>query len=349
MESSIVPQSHPVGTEVMKEIEILNDIGSAFMKSQVLLVANYYDLFTRIGEHCLTVDDVAQLLGTDRRATRMLLDALVGLEYLEKQDGSYKNSDVSKRLLVRGSDFYQGDSLRHRYRQWFNWSALREVMKTGSPPDTLVTEYPEPEEHRTRDFALFMANSGRLKAEQLAEQLDIQDTKLLLDLGGGPGAYACAFARKNPDLRVVVYDTPDVCAFAEEQISLAGLSGRVTTLAGDFLTDDLGVGYDLIFVSNIVHIHAPDQIRSILSKCFESLIPGGRIMVKDFFMKEDRSGSLFSLLFAINMLVRTQAGDTYTFDQIEREMVEAGFTSLKRVPFTEQSWLITGEKERGGV
>ena len=152
MESSIVPQSHPVGTEVMKEIEELNNIGSAFMKSQVLLVANYYDLFTRLGEHCLTPDDMAQVLGTDRRATRMLLDALVGLEYLEKQKGSYKNSDVSKRLLVRGSDFYQGDSLRHRYRQWFSWSALREVMKTGSPPDALVAEYPEPEEQRTRDF-----------------------------------------------------------------------------------------------------------------------------------------------------------------------------------------------------
>jgi predicted O-methyltransferase YrrM len=347
MKSPVNPPAQSDTTAMAKEVEALNDVASAFMQSQVLLVANDLDLFTRLDEGSMAADEVARDLGTDRRATRMLLDALVGLKYLEKRDGLYSNADVAKRFLVRGSPVYQGDSLRHRYHQWFSWSALGEVMKSGVPPESPAAEYTKSEEQKTRDFILAMDNSGRMRAEQLAEQLPLAGTQLLLDLGGGPGTYACVFARRHPRLRAVVYDLPDVCAIAEEQISKAGLAQRVTTRAGDFLVDELGEGYDLIFVSNVVHIYSLPQIRQMLLKCFEALNPGGRIAIKDFFLDEDRSGPLFSLLFAINMLVSTKAGDTYTFGQIEGELAGAGFTSLERIPFTGQSWLIIGERKRG--
>ena len=331
---------------VVKEIEVLGDVATAFMKSQVILVANSYDLFTKIDGHMMAADEIASILGTNVRATRMLLDALVGLKYLEKSNGQYKNSEVSKQLLVAGSPNYQGDSLRHRYRLWFNWSALRDILRTGEPAEDISVGYPLSEEERTKDYILAMANNSRIKAEQLAGIIDLTGVKVLLDLGGGPGTYALAFARRYSDLKAVVYDLPEVCSIAQEQIAKAGLSKRVTTKPGDFLEDTLGSGYDLIFISNILHIYSLTEGRHILRKCFQALPPGGRVAVNDFFLNEDRSGPLSSLLFAINMLVRTKAGAAYTFHEVEEVLTDAGFTGLQRLRFAEKFWIIQGQKER---
>jgi len=293
--------------------------------------------------HChLPAEEIAALLGTDGRATRMLLDALAAMGYVRKCDGTYENADISRRLLVAGSPFYQGDSLRHRYRLWFRWSALRDVMKTGWPSENLTVEYNESEGQRTKNFTLAMANSGRVRAAEVARALDLSGVRVLLDVGGGPGTYALAFARQFPQLRAVVYDLPEVCAIAQGEIARAGLSERVTTRAGDILVDELGRGYDLIFVSNLVHSYSLAEVRGIFCKAFEALTPGGRVVVKDIFAHEDRSGPLFSLLFAINMLVNTKGGDAYTFSQIEGVLTDAGFTKLKREKLTEQSWMIFG-------
>lgn len=336
-----------MSAKIEKEIEALNDEASAFMRSQVLLVANQYGLFTELDGRSMTSDEIALSLGTDPRATRMILDALAGMNYLEKENGAYRNSEISRRLLVAGSPHYQGDSLRHRYRQWFSWSALRDVMKTGVPPESLTAEYKESDEQRSRDFTLAMSNSSRIRAERLVASLDVTGVKVLLDLGGGPGTYALALARRYPAVKAVVFDLPEVCPIAREQIEQAGLSDRVSTLSGDFLADDLGEGYDLIFVSNIIHSYSLSDVRKILRKSFDALNPDGRIVVKDFFVGEDRSGPLFSLLFAVNMLVNTRAGDTYTFCEIEQKLSEVGFTPVGREKLTEQSWMIIGKKERG--
>ncbi|UCE20394.1 MAG: methyltransferase [Gemmatimonadota bacterium] len=330
-----------------KEIDALRNEASAFMRSQVLLVANQYDLFTRIEGRRLKASEISDILGTDGRATRMLLDALCGMNYLEKHNGRYRNSEVSSKLLVASSPHYQGDSLRHRYRLWSSWSALRNVVKTGVPPEEPHGEEVVAEKERTRDYILAMENIGRISADRLAENIDLTDVQLLLDLGGGPGTYAVAFARQYPGLRAVVYDLPEVCPITEEQIAQEGFTDRVTTKAGDFLVDELGSGYDMIFVSNVLHMYSLVEIRHILSKCFHALNPDGRIAVKDFFLNEDRSGPLFSQLFAVNMLLRTRAGDTYTFGQIEGALTEAGLRRLRREKCTEESWLIFGEKERG--
>ncbi|MFQ6092352.1 MAG: methyltransferase [bacterium] len=330
--------------DVAKRVEDLSAVASVFMQSQVILVANEYDLFTKIDGRSLTVDEVAATLQTDPRPTRMLLDVLAGMGYLEKSDNTYRNSEVSKELLVAGSPYYQGDSLRHRYRLWFSWSTLREVMRTGLPADDLTIAFKEPEAQTTRHFILAMANSALISVEQVLEKLDLTGVTTLLDLGGGPGSYAIAFAKKYPQLRATVFDLPDPCSIAQEQIERAKVAHRVTTHAGDFLKDDIGRGYDMVFLSNIIHSHSPDDIQLLLSKCFHALNPGGRIVVKDFLTDDDRSGPLFTLLFAINMLVNTQAGDTYTFTQVEGWLKEAGFGNLRQIQLTEQAWMVEAAK-----
>jgi hypothetical protein len=120
----------------------------------------------------------------------------------------------------------------------------------------------------------------------------------------------------------------------------------VTTKPGNFLVDKLGNGYDLIFISNILHIYSLTEGRQILRKCFQVLPPGGRVAVNDFFLDEDRSGPLFSLLFAINMLIRTKAGAAYTFREVEEMLTEARFTGLQRLRYAEKFWIIQGQKER---
>jgi SAM-dependent methyltransferase len=124
---------------------------------------------------------------------------------------------------------------------------------------------------------------------------------------------------------------PDVIPFAEERIEKAGLSDRVSFIAGDFYTDELPEGCDLVFLSAIIHQNSPQENIDLFKKVFRALEPGGRILIRDHVMSEDRIWPPAGTLFALNMLVVTPAGDTYTFSELSEFLKEAGFENVRLV------------------
>jgi len=316
---------------IYDEAKNLRRIWSGFQQARVLLTANNYRVFDYLNDDARTAVWLSKRLRTDRRAMEILLDALTALGLLRKKDNRYKNTSIAERLLVSDSPYYQGNIIRHVDTLWKNWSGLDDVLSSGKPS------------HRAEDFESFirgMDDIARLKAKRIIDLLGLKGIRKALDLGGGPGTYAMEMARRG--VEVVLFDRPDAIRIARGMVEDAGVNG-IDYIAGDFMDDDIGYGYDLVLVSQILHAYSEKDNIKVLKKCKRALNPDGRIAIQEFIINEQRTAPLQSALFSVNMLVNTEGGRCYTPKEIRGWLKKTGFIKIKSKP-AEDSVLVEGRK-----
>ncbi len=163
------------------------------------------------------------------------------------------------------------------------------------------------------------------QADGLVAAVEPGASRRLLDVGGGPATYTLAFVKAVPGLTATLFDLPAVIELARGNVAAAGLLDRVDLVAGDLRTDALPGGHDLAFVSAIIHMLGPDGNVALFRKVHDALVPGGRIVIRDHVMSPDRVAPRAGALFAVNMLVGTEEGGTFTLEEIASWLVEAGF------------------------
>ncbi|NOY07109.1 MAG: methyltransferase domain-containing protein [Chlorobi bacterium] len=305
----------------------IRNFAFSWRASRVLLTACELDVFTILGESWKQSTEVAESLEADPRATDRLMNALAGMGVLVKKDGSFANTEAALRFLVRGSDGYI-HSLDHVANLWKSWSTLTDAVRQGSR----VLESPgiKWDTQSLHAFIAGMHDRARDTADETILSLDLTDVSRVLDVGGGSGVYSMAMARAKEDLRATVFDLPHVVPITEQYIRKSGFSERIDTLAGDYNVDDFGNGYDMVFLSAVVLINSPEANRKLIGKCAGALKPGGQVVVQDYILDEDRTAPLHATLYALNMLVVTRAGDTYTEQEVRSWMEEAGLRRITR-------------------
>ena len=306
-----------------------------FQESRVILTALELDLFSAIGSGA-TAAQTAAVAGTEARATEMLLHALASLELVRKEGAVFHNAPVAARFLAAGSPDSARMAMLHTARLWHRWSGLTECVRTGTAT---------PEERGaegTEAFIAAMHNNARQRAVPLAGAVAAGASRML-DVGGGSGAYAIAFAQANPQLRAEVFDQPAVLAIAERHIREAGLEDRVSTRVGDLRTDEFGGGYDLVLISAICHMLSEEENRDLLARACRALAPAGRIVIQDFLLRADKTGPRAAALFSLNMLVNTRSGASYSEDEYTRWLREAGFGEVRRVPMAGPAGVLVGQ------
>jgi predicted O-methyltransferase YrrM len=300
----------------------------AFQESRVLLTALELDLFTAVGDGA-PAETVAARLATDVRATASLLNALVAIGALTKRDGVFSNTSETARYLAASSPECARAGLMHIAQLWETWSTLSECVRTGTASAEPVNEARRPE--WTRAFIAMMDQRARGEAGQLARAAGAAGARRMLDVGGGSGVYSIAFARAYPELHADVFDLPPVVELTREYIRAAGLAERIGTRSGDMRTDELGSGYDLLLLSAICHMFGPKENQELFARCYRALAPGGRLVVRDFILDPDQTSPRQASLFALNMLVGTKAGSTYTEAQYAEWLRGAGFSRVERL------------------
>ena len=310
-----------------------------FQESRIMLTAVELDLFTAVGEGAAAAT-VARSCGTDLRATELLLNALVALEVLQLKGETYQNTAAAARFLVAGAPDDARVALRHNLSLWTTWSSLTDAVREGHT--TLRPEMRERDDDWTVPFIAAMHRGAAVRAPLVVEAIGAQRIRRMLDVGGGSGAYAIAFAQAHPDLTAVVLDLPTVLPIADGHIGKAGLSKRITTRAGDLRHDDLGRDFDLVFLSSICHMLGPSGNRDLLARSARALAPGGRVVIQDFILEPDRTGPRQAVLFAINMLVGTEAGGTYTEEEYASWLKAAGLTDVRRIRLKGPADLMVG-------
>jgi ubiquinone/menaquinone biosynthesis C-methylase UbiE len=300
----------------------------AYRRSRILYVALEADIFSRL-ETSVNADTVATELGWSPRGTRMLLDGLVALELVTQTNGQYRNAPITSQCLVPDGPHFQGHIIRHLLGSYDTYVQLEEAIRTGEPVSPGTTSRTSGE---LRDFILGMADLGRPIAQAILDTVDLSPYHHVLDLAGGPGAFSIAFLERHSAMRATLMDRPDVVAIAREQTDHAGLTNRFAFLEGNVLRDNLGAGYDLLLVSNLIHVYDEPTNRALFKRCHAALEPGGLLVINDFLVENDRSGPPDALLFALHMLIHTSTyGDTYTFDQVAAWTSEAGFINGRAV------------------
>ncbi len=311
----------------MIEGAVLEDV-RGFLKGRVILTAAELDLFTRLGKERDTAENIAKGLECDRRCLTRLLDCLVALQLLSKQDGIYQNTE---RGVLLSSEHQETElpMVLHLNGLWESWGGLTETVRTGTNPmRKAVTERGK---DSLKAFIGAMHVVGRGLSQEIAGSYNLAPFKRLLDIGGATGTYTIAFLAKKPEMTAVLFDLPDVIPWAEERFGAEGLLERVECVAGDFYKDELPKGCDLVLLSAIIHQNSPEENLELYRKIHRAVMPGGTLLIRDHVMKSARTYPPQGTLFALNMLVNTKGGDTYTFDEIKDTLEEAGFGEVKLV------------------
>jgi SAM-dependent methyltransferase len=312
-------------------------------------------LFTAVGrlKGDATVARLAEELKADLRAIDKLATAMVALELLERDKDLLSLTPFSREYLSEDSPKYFGYVSIHMSQINQNWSQLARCVRKG----VRARDLPEPtEEEREahlaswhRHFILAMYNVATLQGESVAAALDLSGAKRLLDLGGGPGTYAAYFCAKNPGLEAVVFDRPISEEVVMGVLDKLGVRDRVSFQGGDFLTSPLPGGFDVVWLSQVLHGEGPDGAALLIKRGAEAARPGGRVVIQEFVLDDDRRGPVGPAVFALNMLVQTPSGGAYTLGEIEGMLRDAGIKRTEELhgPFPPGNRIIVGHKYSG--
>lgn len=314
-----------------KESKEFTRLWGGFRASRVILTANNLRVFENIGKG-RSAADLAAALKTDRRATEILLDAVTSLGLLSKKSGTYRLRPLARRFLLPDSPWYQGDMLRHADTLWKNWSGLDDVVRTGEPNRS--------GDRRHDVFIRAMHNNAVLRVKAVIDALDLRGVRTALDLGGGPGTYGIALAKRGID--VTLFDLPDTLEVAQDMIRQSRVK-NVSFRSGDFHFDDIGSGYDLVLLSQVLHSSSEAEALALLGRVFDALTPRGRVAIHEFTLKEDRASPVPGALFSVNMLVNTAGGRSYTQKEMKGWLTKAGFRKIA-VKDLGDTVLVTGRK-----
>lgn len=312
---------------------MLLELGRSFQPACVMAAAAELNLFAVLARRSLTAGQAAQALRADARATGVLLDALVALRLLAKRADRYAPAaGVAEGLMAGGRQSVLAIT-QHQANCLRRWAQLAQVVQTGRPARRVPSN-----RGAAGDIAAFIGGMDDLSApvaDEVVACLKTVPFQHVLDVGGASGTWTMALLRARPGARATLFDLPVVLPLARRRLRTAGFLRRVRLAAGDFMRDPLPAGADLAWVSAIIHQNSRAENRRLFQKVFDALAPGGGIAIRDILMAPSRSAPVSGALFAVNMLVGTRRGGTYTFAEIRADLRAAGFTAarcLRREP-----------------
>ena len=311
--------------------ERLMEFAWGYAPPLILEAALNWRLFDLLDQGPQTVGELAAESGASVHGLTAILNALVGLEFLARKGTRYALTAESAAFLVSTKPAYHGGFFRHMSRQLIpNWLQLTETVRTGRPV-IAVNDQGEGQQF----FAEFVEGLFPLSykaAQVLGEHLGIPKAASpvsVLDIGAGSGVWGIALARQSPHVRIHAVDWPAVLELTRSVAERHGVGDRLRTAAGDLLEADFGTGHQVATIGHILHSEGRERSRKLLRKTFAALAPGGTIVISEFMPNDERTGPVTPLIFAVNMLLHTAAGDTFTFAEIADWLREAGFANAR--------------------
>ncbi|WP_447971579.1 methyltransferase [Nitrospira sp. M1] len=309
-------------TTRIRNFEDFRDAFFGFRLPRIMLTALDLELFSVMGEKLWTVKSLAKTLQVSERGLDILCRNLASAGLLQKRHTRYQCGNVAQRFLNRHSPQYRGAYLELMRQQWDDWTHVTQSVKTGQ---AIVEKEPESIEYR-RVFSWAMHERSLDSARQVARQLKLTQAKSLLDVGGGPGTYALEFLAKNPKLSATLLDRPGALEVAKEIAAPLRHGKRLAYHSGDFLKDPIPGTYDIIWLSNVIHIYSASINTRLFRRLRSHLNPGGRLYIQDTFLLDNHGlRPAETNLFAVTMLLFTESGNTYRAVDIQAWLKKSGY------------------------
>jgi ubiquinone/menaquinone biosynthesis C-methylase UbiE len=324
------------------------DVTCGFAATQIVSTALELDLFSCLDEGHATIDDISRETGSSTRGLRILLDALVGMKYLDKTDSRYALAPIARAYLSRRSPSYLGGLVLHSRQLQANWARLTGVVRTGRTPHAVESEEDHGEFFAQFVDALYALHnpSAVVAAEALCSNGNCG--RRVLDIGAGSAVWSLAFARRDPQARVTVLDWPSVVERVTKKcVAREGASSRYSYLPGNFRKCDFGESaFEVAILGHICHSEGAARTQHLLTQVYRALKPGGHVLIAEVIPDDERRAAAYPLLFAVNMLVNTEEGDTFTLAQYRQWLEAAGFHQVRTLEAPSPSPLIVASKPR---
>jgi predicted nicotinamide N-methyase len=296
----------------------------------------WLDLFSWLASHPSELSTILEHFGTAERPTEVMLTLFVSMGLIEQRNGSYHVTAVAREHLAADSPWFLGPyyaSLKERPV----CADLFKVLRTNKPANW-GSQPGKMDWHRameTREFATgftaAMDCRGVLLAKGIAEAVDLNRRKRLLDVAGGSGIYACSLCAHFLNLRATVMEKAPVDQVAQSAISSRGFRSQVGVVAADMLMDPWPAGFDVHLLSNVLHDWDVPVVKTLLRKSFETLSPGGVLIIHDAHLNNDKSGPLHVAEYSV-MLMHSTEGRCYSVKEITEYLREAGFVDAQFKP-----------------
>jgi ubiquinone/menaquinone biosynthesis C-methylase UbiE len=298
----------------------------------VLEAAIRHHVFDVLDSGPKSLHEIGLLTSASERGLAVVLNVLVGLEFLAKDhQGNYSLTPESAAFLVSTKPEFQGGLIRHTSEHLLpKWLSLNEVVATGRPAQSVNQQYAGSE-----FFEKFVNDIFPMSyhvAQELARHLDLNGAGgpvSVLDLAAGSGVWGIALAQSSAQVRVTAVDWPGVIHVTRANSERFGLADRFTFHEGDLQQADFGRGHNVATLGHILHSEGIERSKALLKKTFQALTSGGTIAIAEFLVNAERTGPLNGLVFAVNMLVNTDCGGTYSFEEISDWLREAGFVDAR--------------------
>jgi hypothetical protein len=317
-----VPQTNPVDIYRVRD--------AIYAPDMLLTALVHLDLFTWLGEHPSTKEDICRAFDIADRPTDVMLTLMAAMGLVEERHRVFHLTPAAREHLVKGSPWYLGpyfESLKDRPVAL----DLLKVLRTGKPANwgTQPKDWHksmETEEFATQ-FTAAMDCRGVYLAQAVAKSIDLSKHRHLLDIAGGSGIYSCSFVAHWPHLSATVLEKPPVDAIAARGIANRGCSERVNVIAADMLADTLPAAADVHLYSNVLHDWDEPVVRHLLGKSFAALPPGGLVLVHDAYLNAAKNGPLHVAEYSV-LLMHSSEGRCYSVAEMESYLSDAGFTDV---------------------
>jgi len=327
--------------------ERLQQFGFAYAPPLVISAAVNNKIFDTLEGGAKTVEQVKKETGASARGLRAIMDALVGLELLKKDRQSrYSLTPESQAFLISErpgtlAGFF-GSILPVMTSRWLR---LTDIVRDGRPA-VAVNQETEGTEFFSQlvETIIPMSHPG---AQKLADHLKVAKDKKqvrVIDLAAGSGIWGIAITQKSPGVRVTAVDWAGMIPTTKRITEKFGVRDSFEFIEGDLLEANFGSGYDIATLGHILHSEGEQRSRQLLKKTFGALKSDGTIAIAEWLVNDDRTKPLPSLMFSVQMLVNTEKGDTFSFNEIKKWLEDAGFEDVRKLEAPGPSPLILATK-----
>jgi ubiquinone/menaquinone biosynthesis C-methylase UbiE len=327
--------------------ERLMELSFAYAPPLIISAGVSNKVFDSLEGDAKTTEQVAKETGASARALRILMNALVGLGLLKKnRQGKYSlTSESAAFLLSKKPGTHAGFFGTIAPQLISRWLRLSNIVREGRPAVAVNQET-----EGTEFFSQLVENIIPMSyppAQKLGDHLKLAKTKgeiRALDLAAGSGIWGIALAQKSPRVRVTAVDWAGMIPTTKRITQSFGVGDRFNYLEGDILETNFGSGYDIAILGHILHSEGEDRSRQLLRKIFRALKSGGTIVIAEWLVNDDRTKPLPSLMFAVQMLVNTEKGDTFSFNEIKNWLEDACFKKVRKLQAPGPSPLVLATK-----
>jgi ubiquinone/menaquinone biosynthesis C-methylase UbiE len=336
----------PTASEVQVTPERILQMAWGYAAPLVLEAAIRHRVFDALDNGPMSMDELQKATGVSRRGLAAIVNVLVGFNFLAKDPlDNVSLTAESSAFLVTAKPSFQGGIIRHTSEQLLpKWLKLNEVVATGKPVRAVNQEKEGGEFFHEFVSDIFPMSYPAAQALALHLNLGGGEAASVLDLAAGSGVWGIALAKSAEQVTVTAVDWPEVIDVTKRTVAKFGLSDRYTFVEGDLSSADFGTGHQVATLGHILHSEGERRSKDLLAKTYAALAPGGTIAIQEFLVNADRTGPLNGLIFAVNMLVNTDEGDTYSFEEISAWLTEAGFVDPRTVAAPGPSPLILATK-----